>query len=1081
MPDIHVVPEHPLSTSIPLLVRVLGPLEVHQGSVLVDLGAPKQRALFLALLLQRGHVVSVDSLVELLWDGHPPRTAAHSLQIYVSELRRRIVAAGGEPTIVTRRPGYLIEVDAVDVDVDRFDELVRGGRERIHTGASSAVEMLQAALSVWRGEPLTEAGLEELTGQHVDRWRELRLEAMEHLAAALLEDGEYARALSVAESAIRLDAFRERGRELVMHALYRSGRVSDALRSFARFRAVLVDELGIEPSPVLQRLQERILTHDPDLTPGLVPVTPIRGAAGRNPFKGLRPFGEEDAPDFFGRDRLVEVMIERLLAGHHLVAVVGPSGSGKSSAVAAGLLPRLRADAVPGSSHWPIVGLTVGARGVAHLEAALARAFSAGGSSTSPVDAGPSAVEESGRALLLVDQFEDCFLLLDEQEQRALLDRVCAVVSEPALRVTVVLSLRADHYDRALRHRAFGELFEQGVVNVLPMSPEEIERAVVSPARRAGTTVEPALLAELVADTADRPGLLPLLQYALTELFDKSSGGPLRAVDYRAVGGLRGALTRRAEQLRLGWDEEEQEVATQLLLRLARLGDHDRVARNRMPVADLTALEDVDPVAVSAVLEDLARHRLISFDREVPDGRATVEVAHESLYEEWVWLRELVERHRAALRRHASLRLAVDEWESADRDPAYLLGEGRLAELRSWRRDGTLQLTRREVGFLDASEEQAVGHEQDRLARDETQHRLQKKARRRAWLVLASSAALVAAVGIAFLVGDSPPPRVAYAHHDAGFIEGLIENGLDRAAAESPFTYVESLSDIPDAEEDIARLAETGQDLVVVSTNETDLGPVARRFPGTRFVLFQDEAVGSNITSVEFADQETAFLAGAAATLTSTTEVVGFIGGVNTPALLRFEAGFTAGAQAVDASVRVEVAYASRLPSYEGFLRPVLTARAARQLLAANADVLYVPAGAAQFGAFQAVIEASHKTGRHLWAIGADEDAYLVDDWQRTEDSRQHILTSTIKRFDLAAYEAVHDYVRGDLDAGSRVYDVANGGLQLATSGGNLTEHAEQLEALRLGIVEGRLHVPCVPDGITSAEAATAAEGPNCP
>ena len=134
-----------------------------------------------------------------------------------------------------------------------------------------------------------------------------------------------------------------------MLALYRSGRVSDSLRSFARFRALLVDELGIEPSPVLQRLQERILTHDPDLMPGLVPVTPIRSGAARNPFKGLRPFGEEDAPDFFGRDRLVEVMLDRLVAGHRLVAVVGPSGSGKSSAVAAGLLPRLRADAVPGS------------------------------------------------------------------------------------------------------------------------------------------------------------------------------------------------------------------------------------------------------------------------------------------------------------------------------------------------------------------------------------------------------------------------------------------------------------------------------------------------------------------------------------------------------------------------------------------------------------------------------------------------------------------------------------------------------------------------------------------------------------
>ena len=779
---------------------------------------------------------------------------------------------------------------------------MRAGRDLLDSDAVSAAQTLQAALTIWRGEPLAGAGLEELTGHQVARWEELHLEALEQLAAARLENGDATGALSAAESAIQLDAFRERGRELVMLALYRSGRVSDALRSFARFRALLVDELGIEPSPVLQRLQERILTHDPALLPGLPPATPIRRGTARNPFKGLRPFGEEDAADFFGRERLVEVMLDRLVAGHRLVAVVGPSGSGKSSAVAAGLLPRLRADAVPGSSRWPIVELTIGARGVAHLEAALARAFSPSGSSSPGGDRAPSALEESGHALLVVDQFEDCFLLLDEEDQRALLDRLCAVVSDPELQATVVLSLRADHYDRALRHRAFGLLFEQGIVNVLPMSPEEIERAVITPARQAGATVEPALLAELVADTADRPGLLPLLQYALTELFDRSSGGPLRAADYRAVGGLRGALTRRAEQLRQGWDEEQRDVATQLLLRLVRLGDHDRVARTRMPVADLTALEGVDPVAVSGVLEDLARHRLISFDREMPDGRATVEVAHESLYEEWEWLRQLVERHRAALRRHSSLQLAVDEWEGADRDPAYLLGEGRLAELRSWRRDGTLQLTRREAalprGLRGAGGQRTCGNAWNGTMPSAGCRRRLVGARGSCWRAAPrwSPRSRRPCCSATARRHVSPTPTTMPASS-----RGSSRNGLDRAAAEAPFTYVESLTDIPDAEDEIARLAEDGQELVLTSTNETDLGPIARRFPDTHFVLFQDEVAGSNITSVEFADQETAFLAGAAAALTSKTGVVGFVGGVNTPSLLRFEAGFTAGAQTVDA------------------------------------------------------------------------------------------------------------------------------------------------------------------------------------
>jgi basic membrane protein A len=292
---------------------------------------------------------------------------------------------------------------------------------------------------------------------------------------------------------------------------------------------------------------------------------------------------------------------------------------------------------------------------------------------------------------------------------------------------------------------------------------------------------------------------------------------------------------------------------------------------------------------------------------------------------------------------------------------------------------------------------------------------------------------------------------------------------------------VQSDTDVPHAESEILRLAEAGQDLVVVATNETELAPVAARFPDTHFVLFQDEIAGDNITNVEFADQESAFLAGAAAALVSKTGHVGFIGGVNTPVLLRFEAGFVAGAEAVDPGVRVDVVYASTLPNYDGFVQSRLTERAARPLLAAGADVLYVPAGAAQFGAFQAVIDMSEKTGGHLWAIGADEDAFVADGWQRTGKSKNHILTSTIKRFDIAAYDAVHDHLDGGLKPGSRVYDIANGGLELADSGGFLTAHATRLGELRQRIVAGSVVVPCVPDELDSETAAAAAEGPNCP
>jgi hypothetical protein len=193
--------------------------------------------------------------------------------------------------------------------------------------------------------------------------------------------------------------------------------------------------------------------------------------------------------------------------------------------------------------------------------------------------AAPRILPPSGRLLLVIDQFEELFALADEPDRLRFLQNVVAAVTGAHDQVRILLTLRADFYDRPLVHPEFGRVFVPGVVSVLPMTPEELGTAVVRPAQRMGVEVEPALLAELVADTTDQPGALPLLQYALTELFERRTGPVLRLDDYRAVGGLPGALSRRAEELYGRLDEDGRQITRQVLLRLVNLGQGARDSR----------------------------------------------------------------------------------------------------------------------------------------------------------------------------------------------------------------------------------------------------------------------------------------------------------------------------------------------------------------------------------------------------------------------------------------------------------------------------------------------------------------------
>ena len=212
----------------------------------------------------------------------------------------------------------------------------------------------------------------------------------------------------------------------------------------------------------------------------------------------------------------------------------------------------------------------------------------------------------------------------------------------PHSRLRVVATLRADFYDRPLQHRGLGELLREGTEVITPMTPDELEQAITLPAQRRGVTFEPALLAALLHDVTDRPGALPLLQYTLTELFESRRGDRITHAAYQQLGGISGALVKRADGLLSSLGDDADEVARQVFLRLITLTEGGEDTRRRVLQSELEDL-DVDRRLLRSVLDTFGRHRLLSFDRDPLTRSPTVEISHEALLTEWTRLRDWID------------------------------------------------------------------------------------------------------------------------------------------------------------------------------------------------------------------------------------------------------------------------------------------------------------------------------------------------------------------------------------------------------------------------------------------------------
>ncbi|HWC13574.1 MAG TPA: AAA family ATPase [Actinomycetota bacterium] len=487
------------------------------------------------------------------------------------------------------------------------------------------------------------------------------------------------------------------------------------------------------------------------------PVTIVKVVAETaNPYKGLRAFDEADAPDFFGREALTEQLLDRLaekIPSARLLAVVGPSGSGKSSVVRAGLVPALRAGALPGWTRARVAVMIPGLHPMKELAAALRRVPGADQDdledlSLDPADLGrvvERALPPRSKLVLVIDQFEELFTLVEDEELRtSFLEALYEMVVQPKGRLAVVITLRADFYDRPLLYKEFGGLVGTRTHGVTALSPHELERAVTGPAERAGVALEPGLVSQIVADVSSEPGALPLLQYALTELFEHRSGNNMTLEAYRTVGGVSGALIRRAESLYGELEPTDRDAARQLFLRLATSVNEVDVTRRRVARAEILSVVG-DATAMETALDAFGAGRLLSFDRDPFTGTPTVEVAHEALLSEWSRLRGWLEAAREDLRAERRLAAAAREWLDAGRDDSFLVTGSRLERFEGWRESSGLAVTPEQGDFLAASRASWERVQAEDEARQARERALERRTLRR-------TRALVAVLGVAALV-----------------------------------------------------------------------------------------------------------------------------------------------------------------------------------------------------------------------------------------------------------------------------------------------------------------------------------------
>ncbi len=731
-----------------LHLRLLGHLAIRRGGAAVTGFTSNKVKALLCYLAVTGRPHLRPALAGLLWGELPEASAQNCLRKALSNLHKLLgpyVDISRDAVAFNRNSTYWLDVEAFEAGVGAASG--RTGTEELEKAVGLYRDDFLAGFYVRDAPAFEEWALAERA-----RLRMLALQAVHMVAIhySCLGEGGRPVAIGYTTRLLALEPWREEAHRQLMLLLAAGGQRSAALAQYATCRRLLAEELGVEPSAEIRETYELLLRGEqpPDLAIILAAHEHPPRKVGACPYRGLSFFQEEDAEVFFGRERFVGPLLETVRQ-QRLVCIVGSSGCGKSSVVFGGLLPRLR-----GADDWIIASLRPGAQPFHALASALLDALSpepggarrlseaqelsdalACGRLTLPgalalvLEQAPSA----RRLLLIVDQFEELYTLCPEADLGRrfvdnLLDGAGASGPTGAPHMVLLLTMRADFMGQALAYRRLADALQGADLLLGPMNRDELRAAIERPAEVRGAAFEAGLVERILDDVGEEPGNLPLLQFALTLLWERNSHGWLTHAGYEEIGRVDGALARYAAEVLAGLADLDQAAARHVFVQLVRPGEGTEDTR-RIAVRSELGEEH------GLLVQHLANRRLVVTGRNAA-GLETVEVVHEALIRSWGQLQGWMEADRAFRTWQERVRAALRQWQGSARDEGVLLRGAPLVEAEHWLADRPAELSRAETEFIQAG---AAQREAERQRELEAAHRLAEQVQ------LATSRGLAAA------------------------------------------------------------------------------------------------------------------------------------------------------------------------------------------------------------------------------------------------------------------------------------------------------------------------------------------------
>ncbi len=771
-----------------------------------DFTGRQLRLVTAVLVLERRDVITVDFIAGELWPDRLPDQWRPALRGLVSRVRRALRDLGLPSTAISSVGGaYRVELDDVRVDLEQAMHWARAATEAADGNRlEDARDLANRARAV-----LSRPVVPGADGPWLDAVRERShdrlIDVLVTLGIVRSRLGLHTQARTVLAEAVDEAPLREDAWRALMQAEVAAGNAAGALDAYGRCRSTLAEQLGVDPSEATQRVHSHVLATIPEPSASAASTAAVAsrpGAAGTalpgdavasSPYVGLRAFRQTEADRFFGRTGDVQELVTRL-GRRGIVAVVGPSGVGKSSLVRAGLLHSLERGAIPDSDTWTALVVVPGATPIKTLAAELAAQsedlddMAVQGLLSDDVDGLHVVVERiladgppSARLVLVIDQLEELFTLGDPVMAEQFVGQLTAATRRVDARVVVVVTLRADFVEAAARIPGMADMLSRVQYVVPPLVGEQVEEVVVAPARRVGAQLEPGLVATILTDVAGQPGSLPLLQHLLHELWERRVGPVMTRGAYADLGGVAGALANRADAVFEDLDAAGRADARRALLRAVQPGEDGGDTRRPVRESEWTGPGD-DPARVEATVGRLVDARLMTASHDAASGERVVELAHEALIDGWPRLRGWVDEARGWLLDHRRLTAAAEDWRRHDSHDDWLLAGLRLDEahellLADGRGDVDLHLSPTEHDLVTVS---LAARERDRAARADGLAREERQEARRVrrLRILATGATILAVVAAT-----------------TGAMALRARSSADRAAAQAEATAAEARAD----------------------------------------------------------------------------------------------------------------------------------------------------------------------------------------------------------------------------------------------------------------------------------------------